>query len=108
MACNSLYLCHTSYITRLMSLVTCHTSHVTIPRGDSLTAIDGTSIVEISGGAVGEDAGSTLSSGQRDSGSGSGRRLNQDSLRSLIVGPEGLGGFCFEDLFGVLRQCFAP
>ncbi len=71
-----------------------HTSHVTRHRGDALTAIDGTSILDISGGGVSCDA--APSSGERE-GQAAARRLNQDSLRSLIVGPEGC--FCSVDVF---------
>ena len=77
---------HTSHVTRHTSHVTPHTSHVTPHRGDALTAIDGTSILDISGGGVSGEA--VPSSGERE-GVATVRHLHQDSLRSLIVGPEG-------------------
>jgi hypothetical protein len=89
---------HSSLVTRHSSLVTRHTSHVTRHkfhidrhashtslRGDALTAINGTSLLDIRGEGEAPDA--VPSSGEREGG----RRLHHESLRSLIVGPEGQG-----------------
>jgi hypothetical protein len=69
--CSVIAVCHASFITRL--------------RGDALTAINGTSLLDIRG--EGEVPHAVPSSGVRESG----RRLHQEALRSLIVGPEGCG-----------------
>ena len=76
-------------------------SLVTRHRGDSLTAINGTPIFDISRAGTGEGvevdtpseerSGGDGGGGGGGGGQGSGRRLNQESLRSLIVGPEGWG-----------------